>query len=64
METLLDLKADANRSTKAGLLPLHVAVQNNHIRFDWLHEYKMLAILLPLCLILFTHLVSPESCLC
>lgn len=34
VEALLALKADANRSTKAGLLPLHMAVQNNHIRFD------------------------------
>lgn len=42
VEALLALKADANRSTKSGLLPLHVAVQNNHKRSEPLRELNIL----------------------
>ena len=30
VELLLSHKADANRTTKSGLLPLHIAVQKGH----------------------------------
>lgn len=34
VQELLSLEADANRATKSGLLPLHVAVQNGHTRSE------------------------------
>ena len=40
VEVLLSLKADVNRSTKSGLLAIHVAVQKAHTRSEHLSVYN------------------------
>lgn len=43
VNALLSLRADANRSMKSGLLPLHVAVQNNHSRSET-HRFDCMSV--------------------